>query len=379
MSRIVIFFCGLTLLSAVAVASSVPIGTLNFDLTGLPGTATIDIANQTGPNSSTFPITDFPVSTSVSLSNLSLTLDFSDGTTQAFGPASGYFTLAGDGLSFDGSTISISTPVTEVILTGNLDTTSLTLNDGSSFAADGSFTATITDSAGNLADGDFGIISATPAGTSPVPEPSTWILLGSVFAVLLLLRVRGLMKLRRPFSLERIRSMALLIFCTILMTSVASAVTASVKLNSWASPSSGISGTSLVWVTGSGFPSGTIDPGSVTIDLETSCGTTAGETAATASAVKPILGSTEKIEFKIPASLSTGNYFVTLRGSTTGGTAFSSSDCSEVAVTHTSTAVGSCNPGSSMGMLVPAGGSGTTPVPPTFQMVTGRAAQAACA
>lgn len=58
----------------------------------------------------------------------------------------------------------------------------------------------------------------------------------------------------------------------------------SVKLNTWVSPSSGISGTSLIWVTGSGFPSGTIDA-AVSLDLQTSCGVTTGETAATATAV----------------------------------------------------------------------------------------------
>ncbi len=337
------------LASVVASADTVTLGTVNFDLTGLPGTATVDIANQTGPNSSTFPDTTFPVSTAVSFSNLALTLDFSGGSTQSFGAS--YFTLSPDGLSFDGATISISTAVTAVVLTGDLSPTVFTLNDGSTFNASPSFKATITDPSGTLMDGDFAIIDAV-SGTGPppvIPEPGTWMLLGIGVACLLISRFR------------RVRGEAIVLSCFFLI-SPASAAPTSVKLNASASPSSGIAGTSLIWVTGSGFPSGAIDPASVTIEIQTACGTTAGETSAMATAARSIIGTSDKVQFQIPASVATGKYFVSISGSTTGGAAFTSGNCSALSVTHSSTAVGSCNPGSSMGMLVPAAGSGTVTV-----------------
>jgi len=45
---------------------------------------------------------------------------------------------------------------------------------------------------------------------------------------------------------------------------------AQVHLNLWTSPSQGFAGTTQVNVTGSGFPSGNILPGSVTITVESS-------------------------------------------------------------------------------------------------------------
>ena len=351
----------IALLPAAAYSDTVNIGTVNFDLTGLPGTATVDIVNQTGPNSSTFPDTTFPVSTSIALSNLSLTLDFMGGATSVFG--SSYFTLASDGLSFNGATVSISTPVTMAIVKGDFNPSTFTLNDGSTFIASQSFTATITDSSGTLSDGDLAVIIAQTGGGPPptIPEPGTWMLLGAGLAVLLLYRFRRSAHDRRPF-LRRAQGAALLFACAILISANSWAAVTSVKLNVATSPSSGIAGTSLIWVTGSGFPAGAINLSSVTIELQTACGTTAGQTSAVAAAARTIIGTSDKIEFQIPSSLATGNYFVSISGSTTGGAAFTSSNCSGLSVTHSSTAVGSCNPGSSMGMLVPAAGSGTVTV-----------------
>jgi len=353
----------LGMLSVAARSSTVPIGTVNFDLTGLPSTATVDIVNETGPNSSTFPDTTFPVTTAVSLSSLGLTLDFAGGSSESFG--SSYFALAPDGLSFNGAPISIVTPVTKAILTGAFSPTKWKLNDGSTFITTPTFTATITDTSGPLADGDFAIINGSTSGPPPtVPEPGTWALLASGLAVLVLCRRQHATAIKEWFSNPRIRRTWLGLLVVVLVLSSASGAIAvtSVKLNSWANPSSGIAGTSLVWVTASGFPSGAILPADVKLDLRTSCGTTSGETAATALKVTPIIGTGRKVQFQIPSSLATGDYFVSLSGTTTDGTAFASSDCSEVSVTHSSPAVESCNPGSSIGMLVPAATRGTTKV-----------------
>lgn len=347
--------CATTAFSALAAASTVPIGVVSFDFTGLPGTATVDIQNQTGPNSSTFPDPTFPVTTSVTLSSLNLVIDFQGGTSKTFSPGSGYFTLAPDGLSYNGATFSISAAATEVILTGSLGPTSFTLNNGTTFAANSTFTATILPSAGaTLADGDFAIIDATSGKVSGVPEPGTWMLLAFSFVALALFRYR------RLFSSKSIQRMALLLPCLLLISSLSRAATTGVKLNVDTSPSSGVAGTSLVWITGSNFP-GTPTTGSVTIELEKACGTTTGETPATPLAVRSVIGTSDRIEFQIPASLATGNYFVTISG-TAAGTPFTSINCSEVQVTHSSTALGSCNPGSSMGIIAPSGTSGTVPV-----------------
>lgn len=342
-------------------SAEIPIGTVNFNLTGLPGTATIDIANQTGPNSSTFPDATFPVSSSVSLSNLSLTLDFSSGPAQTFGAS--YFNATPDGLSFDGNTISITTPVMEAILSGNFATTSLTLNDGTSFTASPDFTASITDSTGTLADGDFAILYASPSGSmANTPEPGAWRLLGLGLIGLLIIGPLRSRNIKNLSSRNGVFAAALLPILLLIPHSSVAADASSVKLNAWTMPSSGISGTSLVWVTGSAFPAGAIAPSAVTISLQTSCGVTSGATSATASSVIPILGSAQKVQFQVPASLAAGPYFVSISGTTATGAAFTSSNCSAISVTHSSTAVGSCNPGSSMGMLVPSSTTGTTSV-----------------
>jgi hypothetical protein len=327
-------------------ASMIPAALVNFDLTGLPGTATIDISNQTGPNSTPAPDPTFPVTTSVSLTNLSLTLFFSGGSTQTFG--SSYFTLAPDGLSLDGNAVSISTPVTKITLTGNFSPTGWALNDGISVTVGSSFSASITNSSGTLIDGDFAVISGSTGITPTVPEPSTWLLLVAGFAGLLLWR----------FRLPR-KGMMVLGLLIVAALAAAPAANAAVKLNVWTTPTSGIAGTSLIWVTGSGFPSGTIAPSGITLDMRTSCASSTGQTAASVLQVVPIIGTSEKMQFKVPSSVATGNYFVTISGKTTGGTTFSSGNCSEISVTNSSPTLGSCNPGSSMGMLVPKKGTGT--------------------
>ena len=161
----------------VSSATTIPIGYTVWDLGIPPSTGTFDIVNVTGINSSVFPDMTFPVTTSVNLSGLSLLVDFSNGSSTTFG--SSYFTLAADGLSFNGSAIPIggANPLpTEATLTGTFSPLSLTLNNGSTDHILSSFSATILPSSGRtLSAGDFALIVATTTAVTPapVPEPAT--------------------------------------------------------------------------------------------------------------------------------------------------------------------------------------------------------------
>lgn len=179
-TRILVFFLALGLFSATASATSIPVGFVSYDVTNpTSGLAEFDITNQTGPNSSPFPDTTWPVTDSISLSSLSLTVNFVSGPPQTFG--SGFFSLEPDGLSFTGP--SVSGAVASAVLIGTFSSTSFSLNDGSSVTVLPGFSATITDPTGTLQDGDFAIINAT---TTTVPEPGSWILLGIVLGTGLL-------------------------------------------------------------------------------------------------------------------------------------------------------------------------------------------------
>ena len=103
-TRPILLLAALAMFSLYASADLIPVGVLMYDMTS-GSTAQFDVTNQTGPNGSIFPDTTFPISSSEHLTITSLTVDFSDGSTTVFGPS--YFTLIGDGLSFDGKTIAI--------------------------------------------------------------------------------------------------------------------------------------------------------------------------------------------------------------------------------------------------------------------------------
>ncbi|HWC97004.1 MAG TPA: hypothetical protein VG456_09650, partial [Candidatus Sulfopaludibacter sp.] len=68
--------------ATMASASLLNVGYISYDVTAPGSTASFDIVNQTGPNSTAFPDTSFPISTSVHLSSLILVVHFSDSTTQ---------------------------------------------------------------------------------------------------------------------------------------------------------------------------------------------------------------------------------------------------------------------------------------------------------
>jgi hypothetical protein len=316
-----------------------------FDITNSP-LAEVDLVNLTGANSSA---PDFPVSTAVQLTSLTLTVDFKTGSPEVFGPASGYFSLDSDGLSLDGQDIFNSTtnPVTQVIISGTFSTTSVT-SGGSPVTINPTFSATITDASGILSDGDFALITATTVsstGPSISPEPASFMLLGLALVVLGTLRTNG-SKWNR-FRNNLLRAAPLMLLVAGLGSFTVSAQNTPVQLSAVTSPESGVSGTTDVWVTGSGFPSGAFS--SATVSIATTCGGSGTTTAAIGE--KSLLGSTERVEFLVPASLATGTYYVSISGSTAGGSFSSGSSCSQLNVTHTSAVLASCNPGSSMGIL----------------------------
>jgi hypothetical protein len=131
---------------------------------------------------------------------------------------------------------------------------------------------------------------------------------------------------------------------------------AQVKLNTWTAPDNGVAGISDVNVTGSGFPAGPIPPGNVTLRFSLSCGGPAAATTA-ANSVKPIIGTSDRIDVTIPSTLATGTYFISLSGTNSLGTSFNSDGfCSQVKVTHTNPTLSACVPSSSLGVLAPVSG-----------------------
>jgi hypothetical protein len=341
-----------------AQAAPIPLGFISWDVT-VPGSfGQFDITNQTGPNS--FPPT-FPVSTEVQFNTLGLVVHFSDGSTTTFGPS--YFTLNADGESWDGSPIAIggaSPKPTEGILTGDLTPTTIDVS-GMPTTVDSSFdTATVLPSSPpDLADGDNAIINAEPGTAGPtVPEPDMTLtfLIGGFMVVIFARRRDGW---KRLFSSARFSGGVGAVFAVaaILLPAVSFAQTLS--QNTASTPGSGVAGVTFLNITASGFPSGPINPANVTIRLAPTCpvgatGPVAGEADATATSVKKILGSTERVNFEVPSTLLTGppvpegTYLAQIVDTTDG---FAGGNCSIVVVSNTNPVLNACVPSSSMGVV----------------------------
>ena len=152
-----------------AQATPIPLGYMSWDVTNPGNFGQFDIVNQTGPNSG---LPNWPVSTEVQFNSLSLTVDFSDSSTQVFG--SSYFTLNVDGESLDGTPIAIggvSPQPVMATLTGDLTPTTITAN-GVPVTVGAAFdTATITDSL-ILAMVTLPSSMRKPAGHRPFPNPT---------------------------------------------------------------------------------------------------------------------------------------------------------------------------------------------------------------
>lgn len=343
------------ILAPVAVAAPVPMGYVSFDVTGL-GVAQIDINNETGVNSSLDPT--FPVVTSVSLSNLSLDVQFASGPDEIYGPS--YFTLSGDGISWEGAPLStgIAQPnglsgAVDAILTGTFDTTALTLFDSSTVTIDSSFTTLLpaVQSPPFLSDGDFGVIYANPAsGPPPVPEPETFLMVGTGLAGLLNLRRRRIFDLVRNAFPSGLMGAGVAVALVALFFASPVAANATVRLNAWTVPSSGAAGSTNVTLTGSNFPSGGISPANVTLSFASTCGGTALATESPNTVVN-IIGGTNRLTLLVPGSLLTGTYFISLAGASNSSIPFVSGNCAEINVTHTSTTLAACLPSSSLAVL----------------------------
>jgi hypothetical protein len=366
----------LMFLTSLVFADEVAVGFISYDVNIPRSVATFDIINQTGPNASAFPDMTFPVTAAVHLLSLALTVDYSDGSTSHFG--SSYFTLSPDGISFDGETIPIggaNAQPLDVTLTGLFNPTSITLNDGSTNTIDSSFSALIVPSSPpNLSDGDLAIIKAEIT-TSTVPEPNSAILL--VAAVLILFLFRrfdwwGIFANLHTLLRSRAAVLGLTVAC-LLAACPASAATFTVKLNAWTAPSTGVAGAGFVDVVGSGFPiaNGSLIPADATLSFALSCGGAVAATANPESIIK-VIGTSYRMHVFLPASLTTNNYFVSVSGTTSDGTTYSSTDCSEVDVTRTSPGTGTfvgrvtlSNGAPAVGVLVQASvqlnGSGLVP------------------
>jgi hypothetical protein len=125
-----------------------------------------------------------------------------------------------------------------------------------------------------------------------------------------------------------------LLFCLLLpaLDSWAQSLVA-VTLTATASPSAGQPGVTSISLTGSNFPTGTINASSVTVSMAPAAGGAA--ITATATAVTTIAGRTRRVTFTIPASISVTtptSYAVSISGTTTTGTAFASSNTAALTV-----------------------------------------------
>lgn len=348
------FTCGLLLaFSTFAFADVYAVGYLAYDNTGTHAPDyQFDVANLTGPNELA---PTFPISTSLDLSSLSLTVHFDNGSTVV--EPSTYFSLDADGISWDGSVIPTGganpNPVSAT-LTGSFVETSINVDGVGTVSISPTFSVTLSDSP-ILAAGDLAVIYATSTTTSPVPEISSWGLMASIIGFIGLARSRKMREtLRKASGTMRSSALPLALVCACAFL-IPAAHAASPTLSSITSPSSGVAGTNNVNVTANNWPSGDTTAANIMVLWESSCGGAAVATDA-ANTLHNVLGPVYRVNVNIPSGLSTGTYYLQLMDSAAGDTDFTSANCSTVQVTGSSKTLASCVPASSLGVVAPVTG-----------------------
>lgn len=189
-ARILPFVLGLVLFPSLkADANSIAIGLISFDAfiagaPGSPGTNAFNITNFTGdPGLGGFALPpSFPVFSLLTFNNSTLTLAFSNGTSQvislgSIGPGP---LLDPNGNPLAPLQFPDTTVFSSAIFQGTLSLTNFVLSNGSPFVPlSNFFSVTLLPSSGSsLAAGtDFALIQV-----APVPEPGTLFLMGSGLA-----------------------------------------------------------------------------------------------------------------------------------------------------------------------------------------------------
>lgn len=150
------------------------------------------------------------------------------------------------------------------------------------------------------------------------------------------------MNVRKFLSVRGVFGAAIAVACVASLQSGAQGQSVTANTN----PPSGLAGYNDSYVSGDGFPSGTITGASVVFG--TSC---AAPSVATAAVIQVTsTGPLKRFEFLIPSALASGNYFVWVTG-TAGETAFNTLNtpsCSKISVTATSSTLAACVPTSSL-------------------------------
>lgn len=155
------------------------------------------------------------------------------------------------------------------------------------------------------------------------------------------------MKLSALFSTKNVLRFAL-IAASLVVAQPASVSASSITQTPATQPPSGLAGTTYVYLTGSGFPLGPIVPSDVTVHFSNTClGAPVAET--TATLVKAIIRTTDRVTFVIPGSLETATYSVWVSSTTYG---FTSVTCSALQVTGSTKKIASCIPSSSLALAL---------------------------
>jgi hypothetical protein len=334
---------------APALRAQETLGYLAFD-SNAPGTE-FDILNATGPDDFISPDAN-PVTTSVTLSNLNLVVSFLTGPSETFNSSSGYFSVNPfDSLSFVGTAegnFTGTNPAISATLTGSLSPTTLSLQGiGTPVTTLSTFSATITDPTGLLADNDFVpiVVNNASSGPPPVtPEPESLVMVATGIAGLAGFRRRVLALASRKVlgSVAAFACVGLLLIAPI--AAHAAIVSPPVTLTAGASPASVLAGGTAT-VTGGGFPAPAPAAGGIGVNFARTCG---GAPVATNVATSDVhyLGTTDHVGINVPGTLTSGNYFISLSG------AVASTNCSEIAVTATTVTLAACVPTSSLAVAV---------------------------